>query len=100
MSGLVNEAHSLRNEISAMKGEKERLAAANKVVLKLDTEASDLKVTAGSLVISLQKGKARVVEDERDLKKSREVVATSDVHEKALSVKVFSLTTELSSVRV
>lgn len=85
MPELVDEASSLREEIFVLKGEGKRLSVAKKLVLKRGTEVSDLEATTDTLVSPLQDVQARVVEAERDLRKSQEIIATSDVHEKALS---------------
>lgn len=72
MPGFVEEASRLREEVSNLKKEKERLVAASKLMLTLGTEVFDLKATTGSRVGYLQEVKSRTVEAERDLKKSQE----------------------------
>lgn len=50
MPGLVDEASRLRERLFKLRGEKDRVASENKVVLALETEISDLKTTTGLLV--------------------------------------------------
>lgn len=100
ISGLVDEASSLRVGPSKLEIEMNRLTAENKVVHAIGKEISGLKTTANSIVGSLQDVKIRAIETERGLKNAQKTIAASGSWEKTLAEKFSSLMKELSSVRV
>lgn len=100
MSGLVEKASGLREELVKVRVDKDRLTAAIKVVLALGIVITKLKTTTGSPMSSLREKTARAVEAERGPTRVHEVVAVSDSHQTTLGEKVSSLTEELLSIPV
>lgn len=67
MPRMIKETSRLREELSKLKGDEDRLNAMNKVDLMLGTKVFDLKTTPRSIKAFLQEKKARVVETEKGL---------------------------------
>lgn len=91
MPELVGEASRLREELSKLKEERDRMMAGNKVVLVLKTEISESKKTTASIVGSLQM-KGHAVETKRDLKKALDAIAVLDSRTRTFNEKVISQT--------
>lgn len=100
MPERVEEVSLLREELSTLNVDQDRLMGENKVVLALGTEIFEFKATTGSIVGSLQEVKVRTVEILRDQREARKTVAVSDSNQKTLLDIVLSLKEKLSSIRV
>lgn len=100
MPGLIDKASCLQEELSKLQEEMDRLTAENQVVHASTTGISNLKARTGPIVCSLQKVKACTVKLDRDMKNSQETGAVSVSDGKTFTVKGWSFTEELWSVRV